>query len=229
MKAEVPYAKQTVCSPNPLARFSHRTRHAVALRLATETAPPRGALLDFGCGDGHFLRQCALRRPDLRLFGFDPGWEGASSEGCVIVRSLAELPDHQCDAICAFEVLEHLFESELDEFFSESRRLLRPGGRWILSVPIIGGPTLLLKELNRCLLFSRWSEYTARELWRASFLGIPAPRASDRKGSHKGFDFRQLEERLSREGKVLVRGRSPFPWAPWWCNSQAFYVAELRA
>lgn len=227
MKPEVPYARQTVCSPNPLARFSHRRRHATALRMATESRPPGSTLLDFGCGDGHFLRQCAVRRPDLRLFGFDPGWEGGSAEGCTIVRTLDELPDHECDAICAFEVLEHLYESELDGFLSQSRRLLRPGGRVILSVPIIGGPTLLLKESNRCLLFRRRSEYTAAELWRASLLGIPAPRAEDRRGSHKGFDFHGLEARLSREGKILMRRWSPFPLIPSWANSQAFYVVEF--
>lgn len=222
---EIPYSRQTVCSPNPLARFTHRRRHATALRLTAASLPHGGALLDLGCGDGHFLRQCGRIRPDLRLFGFDPGWEGRA-EGFVLARSLAELPDGVCDAVCAFEVLEHLDDPELAEFFEQSRRILPACGLWILSVPIIGGPTLLLKELNRALLFRRPSDYTLGELARAAFLGVPAPRASDRKRSHKGFDFRALERRLGREGKILVRRWSPFRWAPWWMNSQVFYVVE---
>ncbi|MDD4933209.1 MAG: class I SAM-dependent methyltransferase [Methylacidiphilaceae bacterium] len=226
MKPEVSYAKQTVSSPNPLARFPHRARHATALGLATEAVPRGGALLDFGCGDGHFLRQCAQQRPGLKLFGFDPGWKGGA-DGYAFVSSLRELPDRQRDAICAFEVLEHLYDPELTDFFEESRRLLRPGGLWILSVQIIGEPTLVLKEINPCLLFRRRSEYTAAELFRASLLGIPAPRAIDRRSSHKGFDFHGLEEQLAQEGKIRVRHWSPFPWAPWWANSQAFYVVEF--
>jgi hypothetical protein len=96
----------------------------------------------------------------------------------------------------------------------------------LISVPVIGGPPLLLKEANRAVLFRRRSDYTARQLVAASFAGRPAPRPEDIRVTHKGFDHRALLARLGERFEVTGVSRSPFPALPWWLNSQVF--AHLR-
>jgi hypothetical protein len=44
-------------------------------------------------------------------------------------------------------------DDEIEAFVSEARRLFRPSGPLIVSVPILLGPVVSLKELNRMILF----------------------------------------------------------------------------
>ncbi len=104
-----------------------------------------------------------------------------------------------------------------------------PGGEVLISVPVIGGPTLLLKEANRAVLFRRRSDYSVGELLAASFGGRPAPRPDDIRVTHKGFDFRALVDRLGERFEVGDVARSPFPALPWWLNSQVFARLRRRA
>ena len=65
-----------------------------------------------------------------------------------------------------------------------------------MSVPIMTGPAMLLKELSRSILFRRRSDMTASESLKAAFLGIPARRADDIKTSQRGFDWRLTRQTL---------------------------------
>lgn len=218
------YARQTLNAPNPIARFAHRRRYAVSLDFTVALANSTDAVLDYGCGEGNFLTMLGSRRPDLNLVGFDPfsSHEGASYRK---VTTTAEVDSNTVDLLTCFETLEHLDASEAEKFLTEASRLLSRRGELLLSVPIIGGPTLLLKEANRMVLHRRGTDYTAKELAAAAFLGRPARRASDIKASHKGYDFRSLSPLVCRSGFSLTRQLlSPFPKAPWWANSQVFYV-----
>jgi hypothetical protein len=98
-----------------------------------------------------------------------------------------------------------------------------------ISVPVIGGPPLLLKEANRALLFRRPSDYSARELLAASLAGRPAPRPADIRVTHKGFDFRRLLHTLRERFEVTDTAYTPFPALPWWLNSQVFARLHPRA
>ena len=55
---------------------------------------------------------------------------------------------------------------------------------------------------------------------------MPIARASNRLGSHRGFDFRWLRGEIAAAFKITREFYSPFPKAPWWANSQAVFVAE---
>ena len=67
MPARVPYERQTLRHPNPVARFAHRKRHGFALTLASRHVEMGGTVLDFGAGQGSFLYELGRIRPDLRL------------------------------------------------------------------------------------------------------------------------------------------------------------------
>jgi SAM-dependent methyltransferase len=220
----VSYAAQTLDTPNPIARYAHRQRYEASFSLVGEVREG-GTVLDFGCGQGDFLTTLAGLRPDLTLLGFDPE-SGHEADGYVPVDDVATVAAGSVDLVCCFETLEHLYDDEIARFLDDAERVLAPGGEVLISVPVIGGPTLLLKEANRAILFRRRSDYTTRELLGASLTGRPAPRPDDIRVSHKGFDFRALLARVGERFDVSDVSRCPFPALPWWCNSQVF--ARLR-
>lgn len=228
MGREVSYGAQTLDTPNPVARYAHRQRYKASFDRVTQEVRQGATVLDFGCGQGDFLNTLAELRPDLTLYGFDP--ESAHvPDRYTLVDDMAEVPSGSVDLVCCFETLEHLYDGEIDAFLSEAARVLVPGGEVSISVPVIGGPTLLLKEANRAVLFRRRSDYSARELLAASLVGRSAPRPDDIRVSHKGFDFRALLRRLGECCEVSDVSCTPFPALPWWLNSQVFARLRPRA
>jgi SAM-dependent methyltransferase len=221
----VSYAAQTLDTPNPIARYAHRQRYKASFDRVTGEVRDGGTVFDYGCGQGDFLNTLADLRPDLRLIGFDPE-SGHDAERYTPIDDPAMVEPASVDLVCCFETLEHLYDDEIASFLATADRVLVPGGEILISVPVIGGPTLLLKEANRAVLFRRRSDYSAPELLAASFAGRPAPRPDDIRVTHKGFDFRALIARLSERLDVSDLACSPFPALPWWLNSQVF--ARLR-
>jgi len=53
------------------------------------------------------------------------------------------------DPVCCFKTLEHLYDDEIASFLADADRVLVTRREILISVPVIGGPTLLLKEANR--------------------------------------------------------------------------------
>jgi 2-polyprenyl-3-methyl-5-hydroxy-6-metoxy-1,4-benzoquinol methylase len=221
----VSYAAQALDTPNPIARYAHRRRYEASFARVTGEVRDGGTVFDYGCGQGDFLTTLADLRPDLTLIGFDPE-SGHEAELYTPVDDPAAVEQASVDLLCCFETLEHLYDDEIASFLDTADRVLVPGGEVLVSVPVIGGPTLLLKEANRAVLFRRRSDYAARELLAAAFAGRPAPRPDDIRVSHKGFDFRDLLARLGERFDLRDVAYSPFPALPWWLNSQVF--ASLR-
>lgn len=221
---DVSYSRQTLDTPNPIARFAHRRRYEMSISFAAQESGRGQTLLDYGCGEGHFLEILAKRRPDLGLVGFDPYSQHGGGAYRKVGATDAVTPG-SVDILTCFEAMEHLTPPETQSFLDDAALLLAPAGKIVISVPIIGGPPVLVKEANRILLHRRRSDYSARELLMAAFLGRPAPRALNVKTSHKGFDFRQIVPTVASAGFALRRTQhSPFTALPWWANSQVFLV-----
>jgi 2-polyprenyl-3-methyl-5-hydroxy-6-metoxy-1,4-benzoquinol methylase len=114
-------------------------------RLVARHFPPsrEGVILDLGCGHGsliHVARAAGYRNvsgvdlsseqvAEARRLGIEGVREGD------LMATLAELPDESHDAIVAFDVIEHFTRDELLPFVDEVRRVLRPGGRWLIHTP----------------------------------------------------------------------------------------------
>ena len=221
MGRKIEYRRQTVDTRNPIARYAHRQRYKFSLDHVASSVPDTGTVLDYGCGDGSFLNALADLRPDLTLYGFDPE-SNHVPEHYTLIDDVEPVAAGSVDMVCCYETLEHLYDKEITELVTHTQRLLRAGGELSISVPIIGGPTLLLKELNRMVMFRRRTDYSMGELLRAAFLGQPAARPDDIRPTHKGFDFRALTARLEEDLELVEQGFSPFPRLPWWTNSQVF-------
>jgi SAM-dependent methyltransferase len=95
-------------------------------RLAVECGAPGAVAIDFGCGTMPYrplfeAAGCAYRgadfegRPEIAI---DPSGHLAAADACA-------------DLVLSFQVLEHV--SDLATYFAEARRVLKPGGRLILS------------------------------------------------------------------------------------------------
>jgi 2-polyprenyl-3-methyl-5-hydroxy-6-metoxy-1,4-benzoquinol methylase len=220
------YEMQTYRSPNPLSRFAHASRFGLSSTIASGYLPPKGTLLDYGAGDGHFLKELHRTRSDAALFGLEPYMENFADDDAAYTgyRSAQDAETRRYDVITCFEVLEHLDEKETDFFLGFVERALAPGGRLVVSVPIMYGPVLVPKALNaKYVKKSDWS-YSIFEMVRAVLL-MDVPR--DPGGlylNHKGYDWRKTRTRLGANFTAVEHRFSPFSALWWGFNSQWFGV-----
>jgi len=126
-------------------RGYHREGDRVILDARAETAVrlvlprPGGAMLDIGCANGVLTRQYARAAEITRVFGVDFVDHGLDPKEITFTSANLDsgtpLPfdTARFDVITCMETLEHLHDT--DHIVSEIRRLLRPDGYAILSVP----------------------------------------------------------------------------------------------
>ena len=126
------------------AVYDHDANPLVALEepaLHAAVGDPRGLdVLDLGCGTGRHSLWLASAGASVTAIDFSDGMlaEACGKPGADRIRFLVHdlhqplpLGDRSFDLIVSGLVLEHL--RELDGFFSEIRRVLRPGGRAVVS------------------------------------------------------------------------------------------------
>jgi 2-polyprenyl-3-methyl-5-hydroxy-6-metoxy-1,4-benzoquinol methylase len=134
--------------------------------------PEGSRCLDYGCGDGGTSSPVLLKR-GCRYFGVDVSptaiqlacKRGLEAELIANPESgRLSLPDSNFDAAVCFEVLEHLFSPLA--VATELRRLVRPGGTVLITVP---NATYWRRRLDFALL-GRWNpdgdERAVTEPWR---------------------------------------------------------------
>ena len=220
------YARQTINSPNPIARLAHRNRLKKSIQFV-ESLFPGGKILDYGCGRGDFLLQLQSRKGHT-CYGYEPFME-EKVDNVRIYRKINDIKQFApFDGITLLETIEHLTEHEMDDFIFFAREVLSDRGKILISAPIEIGPALFIKEINRSLLIRfKFPEHRMGELIYAAVFGIAAKRAEDVKISHKGFDFRQAIRSLENKGlKISILGYGPFPIRTWWGNSQVYFYAR---
>jgi 2-polyprenyl-3-methyl-5-hydroxy-6-metoxy-1,4-benzoquinol methylase len=226
---EVPYEVQTLDNPNPIARFAHRSRMRRSMRLIRPYLTQSATLLDYGCGQGRFLSDLVpeLVGRDVTLLGYDP-CQSAQYEGYRVISDPEDVAADSVDVVTCLEVCEHLSPSEMEEFVEFAIKIMRTNARLLVSVPIMVGPALLLKELSRSVLFRRRTDHSASDLLKAAFLGVPATRTEDIKGSHRGFDWTVTLDRLRASFTVEHTEFSPLPFNHWYGQSQVLVVVAKR-
>ena len=114
--------------------FGHPLRHVILQLDRTIRDLGRGLqlrpgmrLLDYGCGDGYYR---TLAPPGVDYVGADlAGNANASAE--LNADGTLPFPDAEFDAVLSTQVLEHVAEPH--RYLAECHRVLRPGGRMLLS------------------------------------------------------------------------------------------------
>jgi 2-polyprenyl-3-methyl-5-hydroxy-6-metoxy-1,4-benzoquinol methylase len=222
---DISYEEQTVNSSNPLARFAHRTRMVVALELAIRFCPEHATVLDFGAGPGLFLHTLGMARRDLSLIGHDPFVASGFPE-IRYAESLTPIDDASIDVLTAFEVCEHLYPHEIEQLLEDATRVMKPDAALIISVPIMYGLAVIPKVLNWMWRHRKTStDYKVEEVL-LSAIGTRVSRAENPRGTHKGFDFRELRETVKTRFTVSHVRHSPIAWMPWWLSSQYFMICR---
>jgi SAM-dependent methyltransferase len=124
----------------------HNAYTAERYRRVLDAAAPLGGLrvLDYGCGDGALLSWISRAVGEAgEAVGFDPSADARrlaremlqlrrlKAEVC---GSSVELADSSFDCVLCSEVIEHV--ADVDGLLAEIHRLLKPGGRAIITTPI---------------------------------------------------------------------------------------------
>lgn len=243
------YATKQLGNACGLIAWSHRRRFRMAIEFAHQFAGRR--IVDYGCGDGTFL--ALLARSDAvpaeavglevhqgliddcrRRLGSLPGLSFCMAEE-IDRREYAG----RYDAVFCMEVLEHVVE--VDQTIERFRRLLRPGGRLVVSVPVEIGGSLLVKQVARHAAgrlgvrdYPGMPPYTWRELWAGIWAGhtphMRRPMYKDADGrhhhDHMGFNWKALRDRLRREFSLRDVKTSPVPGLPAWISSQVWMTFD---
>lgn len=128
---------------NPLDKFIAKMRLSQVLPFVENDAE----ILDFGCGHQAFLLR-SISDKIKRGVGVDYDVEDQQlNEKITLVkdRMANKLPfnDQEFDTVFMLAVLEHIPLDEVDSLFREFNRILKPGGRVVLTTPTPKGKVLL--------------------------------------------------------------------------------------
>ncbi len=245
--AENPYAAGTHQSPHWIVRYPHQKRFALAVKAMAPTAGLR--ILDYGAGDGYLFTALADAHPKLEMdaVGYEPvpkyadlfrsSPRPASRLNIELLTNLDEAAAQSFDVITCMAVLEHLPLPERQRFYETCERLLRPGGRVVIEVPVELGPSVVVKDLGRKILKGREFENPPKQMLALAVgqrMFDPARFDPDSNSTwiqdHEGFDYRLFARELNRRFRVIDTFGTPLPkLPPWLGNQEVFFVFEIRS
>jgi SAM-dependent methyltransferase len=244
------YAQKQIFSRDRLVAWSHSRRFQTAIALAREFHGRR--VLDFGSGDGTFLA-LAMMTPEAPAVAAGAELTREVVDDCrrryrdeprLRFHQVSELetPEHTgtYDAVFCMEVLEHVVD--WDPVIAQMARLLAPGGKLIVSVPVETGLPVLVKQTVRCIAgwrkvghYPGTTSYSWPELLSAAVAGdrqhVVRPVFETGAGpahDHKGFNWMVLRNRLRRDFVVEQVLASPFNRLGPRLATQVWFICRLR-
>jgi SAM-dependent methyltransferase len=193
------------------AHWWYRERRHLLGRMIDGLRP--GTALDIGAAGGGNTR--VLRSAGWSVSALEYGADGAevaAERGLAVVRGDATaLPvaDASLDLVVAFDVLEHIVDD--DTAVDEVRRVLRPGGRFLIAVP--ADPKLWSDHDVAVDHVRRYTRVTLRDVLEraAATRGGPAASQGERVRPRDGAPRRQLGAPRDRDGRALPAGEG-YAW-----------------
>ena len=233
------YDSYTVNNKNPFVRYAHRSRVKIAKNLVTKQLSK--SILDFGCGDGHFLLEVSKSSDVDHLIGFEPYMaKKKDATEITIYKTWDEVINHveinnRIETVVCFEVMEHFSTKSQLANLEKIESIMDEGSSLIISVPIEKGLISLLKNIYRVLVACDKSEdiYTLKNI-ACSVIGIKTKemikiRNKDNYLPHMGFYFNELENLLLQLFTLEQKIFSPFPFLPSSLNSQVFFNLKKKS
>lgn len=139
------WSEQYIFRRGVAARFGRIFDLPIARRVRDvllDSIDDRMRVLEVGAGDRRMGQLLAERRRDVVYRSMDIDTQGEHD-----YRTFAEI-DSQFDCVFAFEVIEHLRFDEIADWLLELRRMLKPGGRLLLSTPNTFYPPAYLRDAS---------------------------------------------------------------------------------
>lgn len=164
-----------------LEKFLSKKRSATANMLIKQIGSERGKILDIGCG----VMPLFLLGTDFKeKFGIDPSVNTSfQTQNLTLIKFDMEnepvppFDDNSFDVVTMLAVFEHIEQHQLPQALSEVRRILKPGGVFILTTPC------------------PWADKLLR------FMALFHIVSQEGMNEHKGaYSHRDLAEYLSRGG-----------------------------
>jgi SAM-dependent methyltransferase len=131
-----------LCGEKPHA-FLHGGRYQICEASLDQRPPLKlDLIVELGCGSGANLLWLQRQYAFANSIGIDLGFTETISEGAAMFKSgnlnqRWDLDDQSVDVLCGMMVIEHLFDPIFA--FSEISRVLDPGGRAFVNLPLITG------------------------------------------------------------------------------------------
>jgi 2-polyprenyl-3-methyl-5-hydroxy-6-metoxy-1,4-benzoquinol methylase len=245
------YAKKQIFCKNQIIAWSHSSRFKTSQCLLEKYSNSDSKLLDYGCGDGTFLRM--INNLFLETIGTDISPEqiaacqkrflGVPQVFFCLVDDLDSEQYHSYfDMAVCLEVLEHCVPDNVEKVVLNLKRVVKPDGMIIISVPIEIGASLVIKQIIRSVAgFLRQGDYdksieshTLVEFFKMVFAthstSIERPTYGDDipYHGHKGFNWRSLRYELSNKLDIEQTFFSPLGWLGGFVSSQVFLICRNR-
>lgn len=127
--------------------------------------PSQGRVLDYGCGPGNLIERLLGTPLEVAGLDFSPATietvtgRFAGQPNFIGAFELNELDERAglFDAAVVIEVVEHLYDEQLDELLANVKKLLRPGGTVVFTTPneeVLEDSYILCPVSGK--LFHRW-------------------------------------------------------------------------
>lgn len=233
------YQDYTYKSPFFVKRWLHQKRYSETRKLLN--LQPHDTVLDYGCGDGYFLRMCSEVVPAENLVGYEPDHDmydyavhALRGTGIKIVRTVDSLQQRLFTKMTCLETAEHLVNKELDILLINLQRLLAQDGTALISVPIETGIPALFKNIFRFLKGHTSDNLTLTNFMRTVF-GLHTIRSTPESlehgyyiYSHIGFNHRQFEHQLKEYFSITHKHYSPAHFLGGGLNNTVFYTCVKK-
>lgn len=226
--------------------WSHGARYRTGLQLIGESVEN---LLDYGCGDGTFL---ALASPKIgRGLGVDVATDEIEDcrtrlaghtnlQFCRVAELDRQRHDGIYDVVTCMETLEHCTTPVVESVLTDLRRMVKPDGLVIISVPIETGVPFLLKRTIRSLAAMRglsdYRHYEPYSLRDAARMLVAGPDTTlDRPvyggpefpcHSHYGFNWKNMRKRIQHYLAIEQTHFSPLGSLGGIVSSQAWFICR---
>lgn len=220
------YDDQTISHKNFIVRWVHRTRYNTIIKLLKKYNVR--SVLDYGAGTGSFV--IALSNSTWKpavIAAYDPidsfykNMESKIKE--LNLSDIVKLYNDSgkiepgYDAIVTMGVLEHLPLKQRQELYQNVKRLIKPGGYFIVQVPVMIGLGMVLRILGKHLLKKENDPFPLKDFILAGcFFTVNHDDGRYDESEqrtflrHPGFDHRKLVAEIKNHFQLKEKFCGPF-------------------